>query len=184
MPSRIEAMTASYNTPADTVAIWTGEKYVPSIERCIEELGREKVEALFKLRLIRLNVLSNAARPLTDAMIETMVPPLINTITTVCETTFTLADVRIVFDRAERGYYGKMYGGYGIADITSWFMTYDREKCEAIDAYEIRRKDAEVSMSIADRVRGERLSFRDAQAWYLQEQAKKNTNLQNLQHHD
>ena len=173
-PDAIDVMTADYNSPADTVAVWAGDKYVPSIDRCIAEIGRTKVEALFKLRLIRLNVLSNASRPMTEPMIDQLVPTLINTITADCASTFTLADIRIIFDRAERGYYGKMYGGYNSADIIGWFRDYDQEKCQAIDAFEIRRKDAELSAGAGNNnVISELAKNRDAQRWYIQEKARK-----------
>lgn len=173
-PQAIEVMTARYNSPADTVAVWAGEKYVPSISRCIAEIGRTKVEALFKLRLIRLNVLSNAARPMTEAMIDELVPVIIKAITDDCATTFTLADIRIVFDRADRGYYGKMYGGYNASDVLGWFQQYDREKCQAIDAFEVRRKEAELNAGAGNNnIITEVAKNREAQRWYIQEKAKK-----------
>ena len=144
-PASIQAMTQQYRSADDTVELWTGAAYVPSLKHCIHELGRERVEAMMKIYLIRLNVTTNAARPLTEEVIEGMVPVIMDHIVNDLETTITLADLRIVMDRAMRGYYGKPYGGFGCQEICGWFDQYDREKMDAIDAFEMRRKDAEMN---------------------------------------
>lgn len=143
-PAAIAAMTADFKSPQDTVAVWAGKAYLPSIEKCITDLGRNRVEAVLKLYLVRLNITSNSARPLTDMAIDAMVPVILDHILEDLEVTISTADLRIVFDRAMRGYYGKMYGGIGCNEICDWFTQYDREKQEAIDQYEERRKQAEL----------------------------------------
>lgn len=143
-PKAIQTMTQQYHNASDMVAVWTGDAYVPSLDRCFRELGRERVEAMLKIYLIRLNVATNASRPLTEDVIEIMVPVILDHIVNDLETTITLADLRIVMDRAMRGYYGKPYGGFGCQEICGWFDQYDREKMDAIDTFEMRRKDAEI----------------------------------------
>lgn len=139
-PKVINTMTAAYRSAADTAAVWEGKAYVPSIERCIKDMGRDSVEAMLKLYLVRLNVTTNAARPLTEGVIEAMVPVILNHITNDLDVTINLADLRIIFDRATTGQYGKPYGGYTCQEVCSWFDQYNREKMDAIDQIERRRK--------------------------------------------
>lgn len=142
-PDAIAHMTKDYRSPQDTVAVWAGKAYLPSLEKCIADQGRNKVETTLKLYLMRLNVNTNAARPLTDGAIEAMVPIILDHILYDLEVTINTADLRIVFDRAMRGFYGKMYGGFGCNEICDWFTQYDREKKDAIDQFEERRKQEE-----------------------------------------
>lgn len=139
-PKVINTMTAAYRSAADTAAVWEGKAYIPSLGRCIKDLGRDSVEAMLKLYLVRLNLTTNAARPLTEAVIEAMVPVILNHILNDLDVTIDLADVRIIFDRATTGQYGKPYGGYTCQEVCSWFDLYNREKMDAIDQIEQRRK--------------------------------------------
>ena len=172
-PTSIQAMTQQYRSADDTVALWTGAAYVPSLQHCIHELGRERVEAMLKIYLIRLNVATNASRPLTEEVIESMVPVILDHIVNDLETTITLADLRIVMDRAMRGYYGKPYGGFGCQEICGWFDQYNREKMDAIDAFELRRKDAEIHGSRTNHRGREVARMRDAMHQYNLENMKK-----------
>ena len=139
-PKVINTMTAAYRSAADTAAVWEGKAYIPSLDRCIKDLGRDSVEAMLKLYLVRLNLTTNAARPLTEAVIEAMVPVILNHIINDLDVTIDLADVRIIFDRATTGQYGKPYGGYTCQEVCGWFDLYNREKMDAIDQIEQRRK--------------------------------------------
>lgn len=178
-PNAIEAMTIQYRSAEDTVAVWEGKAYIPSLNRCIRELGMEKVEAMLKLYLIRLNVVTNASRPLTEDVIDIMVPVIIDHIINDLDVTITLADLRIIFDRAMRGHYGKTYGGFGCQDVCNWFDQYNIEMMNAIDAVELRRKQEELGHArTSTRVR-EVARMRDAMHQFNLENMKKE--LQNQQ---
>lgn len=142
-PKAIATMTSDYKTPEDTVAVWAGRAYLPSLNKCIDDLGRIRVENALKLYLIQLNMATNPARPLNEDIIDTMVPPILDHIIEDLNTSITTADLRIVFDRAMRGFYGKMYGGFGCQDVCDWFSQYDVEKMNAIDRYEEKRKQGD-----------------------------------------
>ena len=165
-PNCIAVSTVDYRNAADTVAIWEGRSYVPSLDRCIRELGRERVEAMLKLYLIRLNLATNATRPLTEEVIESMVPVVLDHITADLDVTISLADLRIVMDRAMRGYYGKAYGGFGCQDVCGWFDQYNREKMDAIDAAELRRKDGDLQGARSNHRGREVARMRDAMHQY------------------
>ena len=158
--------TMAFRSAEDTAAVWEGKAYVPSIDRCIRDLGREKVEAMLKLYLVRLNVATNASRPLTEEVIEAMVPVIIDHITNDLDVTINLADLRIVMDRAMSGHYGKAYGGFGCQDVCGWFDQYNREKMEAIDAIERRRKSEELGGYRSNGRKGEVARMRDAMHQY------------------
>ena len=172
-PKAINAMTAAYRSAADTAAVWEGKAYVPSLERCIKDMGRDAVEAMLKLYLVRLNMTTNAARPLTEGVIEAMVPVILNHITNDLDVTINLADLRIIFDRATTGQYGKPYGGYTCQEVCSWFDQYNREKMDAIDQIERRRKCDELGGGRRSNHRGTEMArMRDAMHQYQLEKLK------------
>lgn len=174
-PKNINTMTAAFRSPQDTVAVREGKCYIPSLNRCIKELGRDSVEAMLKLYLIQLNVGTNAARPLTEAVIEAMVPVILNHITNDLDVTINLADLRIIFDRAMSGQYGKPYGGFTCQDVCSWFDSYNREKMEAIDQIEYRRKYEELGGHRSNGRAAEIAAMRSAKHQYDLEQLQKST---------
>ena len=172
-PKVINTMTAAYRSAADTAAVWEGKAYIPSIERCIKDMGRDAVEAMLKLYLVRLNVTTNAARPLTEGVIEAMVPVILNHITNDLDVTINLADLRIIFDRATTGQYGKPYGGFTCQEVCSWFDLYNREKMDAIDQIEHRRKCDELGGCRRSNHRGTEMArMRDAMHQYQLEKMK------------
>ena len=174
-PKVINTMTAAYRSAADTAAVWEGKAYIPSIERCIKDMGRDAVEAMLKLYLVRLNVTTNAARPLTEGVIEAMVPVILNHITNDLDVTINLADLRIIFDRATTGQYGKPYGGFTCQEVCSWFDQYNREKMDAIDQIEHRRKYDELGGGRrSSGHRYEVAKMRDAMHQYQLEKIKEN----------
>ena len=178
-PKVINTMTAAYRSAADTAAVWEGKAYIPSLDRCIKDLGRDSVEAMLKLYLVRLNLTTNAARPLTEAVIEAMVPVILNHIINDLDVTIDLADVRIIFDRATTGQYGKPYGGYTCQEVCGWFDLYNREKMDAIDQIEQRRKYDE--LGCGRRSSGHRYEvakMRDAMHQYQLEKMKQDAQSQ------
>ena len=172
-PKVINTMTAAYRSAADTAAVWEGKAYIPSLERCIKDMGRDAVEAMLKLYLVRLNITTNAARPLTEGVIEAMVPVILNHITNDLDVTINLADLRIIFDRATTGQYGKPYGGFTCQEVCSWFDLYNREKMDAIDQIEHRRKCDELGGGRRSNHRGTEMArMRDAMHQYQLEKMK------------
>lgn len=171
-PLAIGMATEQYRSADDTAMIWAGQGYVPSLNRCMKELGQSKVEAMLKAYLIRLNVVGNAARPLSEGAIEAMVPVILDHILNDLDVTITLADLKIIFDRAMKGHYGTPYGGFTSQDICGWFDKYNREKMEAIDRIEERRKRNDFAGRSNSRAT-ELAKMHDANAQYLTEKAKK-----------
>ena len=178
-PKVINTMTAAYRSAADTAAVWEGKAYIPSLERCIKDMGRDAVEAMLKLYLVRLNITTNAARPLTEGVIEAMVPVILNHITNDLDVTINLADLRIIFDRATTGQYGKPYGGFTCQEVCSWFDLYNREKMDAIDQIEHRRKCDELGGGRRSNHRGTEMArMRDAMHQYQLEKMKQDAQSQ------
>ena len=170
-PNAIWKMTELYQSPQDTVAVWEGKAYIPSLSRCIKELGRWRVEAMLKFYLIMLNAATNAARPLSEAVIEAMVPVVLRHAVEDLDVTINLADLRIIFDRAMAGQYGKPYGGFTCQEVCQWFDSYNLEKMQAIDMVEQRRKLAESSARTNGRL-AEIAAFRKANKKYQLEKMK------------
>lgn len=172
-PLAIQLATEDFRSADDSVMVREGLAYVPSINRCAKELGKAKVEAMLKAYLIRLNVVGNAARPLTEGAIEAMVPVILDHILHELDVTINLADLKIVFDRAMKGHYGTPYGGFTSQDICGWFDKYNREKMDAIDRVEERRKRNDFMTGRSDNRVGEIAAMKNAHAQYITEQEKK-----------
>lgn len=176
-PIGIGIATEQFRSAEDSVMVKYGKAYVPSIDRCLKELGQPKVEAMLKMYLIRLNVTTNAAHPMTEAMIDGTVPTLLNHIIKDLLVTINLADLRIIFDRATTGYYGKPYGGYTSQDICGWFDQYQQEKIDAIDRVEQSRKGEELrafaNSNHSEYAKLEKAAMRAAHAQYIKEQEAK-----------
>ena len=172
-PVGIGMATEQFRSADDSVMVKYGKAYAPSLDRCVNELGQPKVEAMLKMYLIRLNVTTNAAHPMTEAMIDSTVPALLSHILNDLRVTINLADLRIIFDRATTGYYGKPYGGFTSQDICGWFDQYQREKIDAIDRVEQSRKGEELrafaNSNNSEYANLEKAAMRAAQARYITE---------------
>lgn len=144
-PAYIRSATA-YITNADMSVAETRYKAptIPTVARVTHELGRAKMEAALKAQLVTVNLVANAARPMTEDVLDAMVPVVLDHILSL-DIDVNMADFRIIFDRAMRGQYGKFFGGIGCQDICAWFSAYEQEKMDAIDRYEEKIKSADLS---------------------------------------
>lgn len=106
--------------------------YLPTVRKCISDLGLVPTTAMVKLQLVKLNFMLNMARPLSDDMIEIYAPLIVDRIVEE-DVSLNLADLRIIFDNAAMGRYGKVFGGLGLNDIISWIDQYVSDKMEAIN---------------------------------------------------
>lgn len=174
MPDYIRQATAAIRTPETSVEVNRYRGVLPTVEKCVKEMGTATMEAAIKMQLVALNVAANAARPMSEAVIDTVAPVVLDYILNL-EVSINLADFRIVFDRAMRGDFGKIYGGIGCQDICSWFKAYEAEKMEAIDRYEDRIKQGDLGGYRSNHRGTEITRMRDAMHQYQIEQLKKNT---------
>lgn len=111
---------------------------VVSINRLVRELGYKETAALIVMQLARLEMMLNVSKQMhPEAMAETatmVVDSCINAGVGV-----NVADIDIIFKRALKGEYGKIYGGVSCADVLSWFKEYYVEKSEACVQYNIEK---------------------------------------------
>lgn len=123
-----EATRAVTNARQSVELSMRGQIYVPTVKKIVHDLGCQRMEALIKAELVSLNVMLNLARPMTEPMIEGTAPLVVQHILD-DDCSVTMADLRIIFDRAKSGAYGSYYGGIGSADIIGWIDSYIAEKC-------------------------------------------------------
>ncbi len=135
LPAFIREATRAVTTPRQSVELSkSGQIYVPTVRKIVNDLGTQKMEALVKAELVSLNVMLNLARPMTEPMIEGTAPLVVQHILE-DDCDITLADLRIIFDRAKKGTYGNFYGGIGSADIIAWIDGYIAEKCSEYERW-------------------------------------------------
>jgi hypothetical protein len=134
-PAFIREATRAVTNPRTSVELAkSGQLYVPTVRKIVKELGDQRMEALIKAELVALNVMLNLARPMTEPVIEGTAPLVVQHILE-DDCDITLADLRIIFDRAKKGTYGGFYGGIGSADIISWIDGYIAEKCSEYERW-------------------------------------------------
>lgn len=170
-PDYIRTATIAIRTPDSSVEVNRYKGVIPTVEKCVAEMGTATMEAAIKMQLVALNIAANAARPMSEAVIDTVAPVVLDYILSL-EVSINLADFRIIFDRAMRGDFGKVYGGIGCQDICSWFKAYEAEKMEAIDRYEERIKQADFSGRRSSNTRADAAKMHEVYAQYLTEKSK------------
>lgn len=166
------------------VAMKSTNIYIPTVRRIIRELGEQYTANYIKLQLISLNVMLNLARPMSEAMIEQTAPLIVRHLQEEV-TDVSIADLRIIFDRAKTGYYGSFYGGIGCADIIKWIDDYVcNDLSEALEEY-YRREKNEREGGCHARTSGqsgvERLKNHEAMAMYYQNKIAKETGENNAE---
>lgn len=168
-PAFIREATRAVTNPRTSVELAkSGQLYVPTVRKIVKELGDQRMEALIKAELVTLNVMLNLARPMTEPMIEGTAPLVVQHILE-DDCDITLADLRIIFDRAKKGTYGSFYGGIGSADIIAWIDGYIAEKCSEYERWhqnEYQRLDP-YERGSSD-TKAERNAFHEALAKYTQ----------------
>lgn len=149
--------------------------WMPDIDSITRTYGEATAASVIKLMLIKLNIETNPTRPLTEAHIEAMAPMVVRHMVE-SSVTFTVADIKILFETAAMGKYGKLYGGFGLQDICQWIDAYELEKITAIDRIEEERRCRDEY----DRTSGrdERQVNHAAAVWYQQQRTKNDDNTQ------
>lgn len=177
-PAFIREATRAVTNPRTSVELAkSGQLYVPTVRKIVKELGDQRMEALIKAELVTLNVMLNLARPMTEPMIEGTAPLVVQHILE-DDCDITLADLRIIFDRAKKGIYGSFYGGIGSADIISWIDGYITEKCSEYERWH-QNQYAQPAAKRSYRSEGdERNAFHEALVQYTQSRLTQNTEQQ------
>ena len=134
-PQYIQEATRAITDERKSVELCGGGKvYVPTIDKVVAQCGTAAMEALVKTELVRLNVMLNLSRPMSETMIDLTAPLVVQHILE-DDCGVTLADLRIIFDRAKAGRYGQYYGGIGSADVIGWIDGYIAVKCSEIERW-------------------------------------------------
>ena len=100
-PDYIRAATLAIRTPEGSVEVNRYKGVIPTVEKCVAEMGTDTMCAAIKMQLVAINIAANAARPMSEAVIDTVAPVVLDYILSL-EVSINLADFRIVFDRAMR----------------------------------------------------------------------------------
>lgn len=111
---------------------------VVSINRLVRELGYKETAALIVMQLARLEMMVNVSKQMhPEAMAETATMVLDSCIN--AGVGVNAADIDIIFKRALKGEYGKIYGGISCPEVLRWFNEYFMEKSEACVQWNIEK---------------------------------------------
>lgn len=151
----------------------SGQLYVPTVRRVVKELSNVDMERLIMSYLVRLNASLNLARPMNEVMIKTTAE-IVNKHILEDDCDITLADLRIIFERAMMGYYGYFYNGIGLNDVIRWVDTYIGEKCDEYERwYHNQYSEPDPYSRISGDRSAERNAFHEAMVHFEQERQKK-----------
>lgn len=110
--------------------VWRAK--TPSLARINREAGTDLVIDLLSLWITRINKMLNITNPMnpeqityTSRQVFTQNPML------------TIADIKLVFDRAVTGQYGKDYNRLDSSVICTWFRTHWEERLQAAETVNI-----------------------------------------------
>lgn len=170
-PAYIREATMEITNARESVELAKSGLYIPTVRRISRELGQKRMEAMVKSELVMLNLALNLARPMTEPMIE-MTAPLVVQHILKDDCDVTLADLRIIFDRAKSGAYGKLYGGIGSADVIGWIDDYIAEKCAEYERWHQNAYSNIDPYKRGDGGRSVRDAFHEAAVWNAQRQTQ------------
>lgn len=152
------------------------ESNMMSLSTSVKQFGYKDTAAAIVLQISRLELLLNVSKQMqAEAIAETAKMAIDHCLEAgVC---INLADVDIIFKRAAKGEYGKFYGGFGCADVLSWFNLYTNEKAQAYVDYNIEKsskyKFKSERAATTARAR-ELIEHKRAHAQYLTEKLERN----------
>ena len=89
----------------------------------IKEFGFDTVQAIIELHLLALNQSVNVGKPLTEFQIKEISIEIISEFYYL-----SIVEISLIFRKAKRGDYGKLYNTLNIVDILTWFTTYCEER--------------------------------------------------------
>lgn len=159
------AIPEDTRNPQSIVAYTRGGGYIPTMKKACADLGDVRTTAAIKAMLIRLNMLLNLPRPMTEQFIESCSSMIVKKLTSkYWDTDINFADLRNIFSNAAEGKYGKFYGGLGTDDILGWIDTYTLEKEAAIEQWHHDTYHEDRKGSVCEQ---DREGYRHAVADYL-----------------
>jgi hypothetical protein len=95
----------------------------PSIAKIKSKYGEKKIAAYIKVWVLRFNSMLNVTRPLKPYQIDRLATKIVRKFWAL-----RIADIYMVFNRAEEGYYGASFESISIDKIQSWFSEYYEER--------------------------------------------------------
>lgn len=169
-PKAISDATTAVKTAQHSVDLTRGrhpQGYLPTIGEIRRNMGEQSAADVIRLQLAWLNTQINATRPLTSVQIDIMAPFILQHMME-ASISYNLADIKIVFQRAAAGVYGKLYGGIGVQDVCQWLDAYEQEKIDAIDRWEGQHRDGDPYERRSLDASVEQDINHAAQVWYQQ----------------
>jgi hypothetical protein len=96
------------------------------ISALVKQVGEDKIQALIELHIWQLNSTMN----LNNKLNETQVMEIAIEIMSIYFY-LSIEDIFLVFRKAKRGEFGKVFGSLGMIDIFEWFKKYDEERTKS-----------------------------------------------------
>tara|TARA_R110000744_G_scaffold87868_1_gene171462 strand:+ start:3021 stop:3578 length:558 start_codon:yes stop_codon:yes gene_type:complete len=86
-------------------------------------VGKDSLHALIEIHIWNLNSTMNLQNKLNEAQVMEIAVEIIS-----MYYYLTMEDIYLIFRKAKRGEFGKVYGSLSMIDIFEWFTKYDNER--------------------------------------------------------
>lgn len=90
-----------------------------------KDIGRDRIQALIELHIWQLNSTMNLQNKLNETQVMEIAIEIMS-----MYYYLTMEDIYLIFRKAKRGEWGKVYGSLSMIDIFEWFSKYDLQRTE------------------------------------------------------
>tara|TARA_R110000772_G_scaffold51709_6_gene118604 strand:+ start:116 stop:664 length:549 start_codon:yes stop_codon:yes gene_type:complete len=111
-----------------------------------KHLGMDSVLAVIELHLISLNAAVNVNQHLNEYQIKEIAIEILS-----IHYHLNMVEIGLIFRKAKRGEYGKLYGVLNMVDILSWFSLYSEERAKLYIEKQMANRFKDDSMRSEDR---------------------------------
>jgi hypothetical protein len=116
-----------------------------------KHLGMDSVLAVIELHLVSLNSAVNVSNHLNENQIKEIAIEILSV-----HYYLNMVEIGLIFRKAKRGEFGKLYGALNMVDILIWFSTYYEERISHFMEKQIANRFKDDSMRSEDRKMWER----------------------------
>lgn len=140
-PAAMITSCRKVKTPAQAI-----EKDPNGVAFYAKHLGEDAIMAVIELHLIALNQSVNVGQPLTKFQIKEIAIEILSEFYYL-----SMVEINLIFRRAKRGDFGKLYGVLNMVDVLTWFREYSEERAAHFIQESTKHKQRDTSMRSEDR---------------------------------
>lgn len=95
------------------------------LSKLTKDIGSDRIQALIELHIWQLNSTMNLQNKLNETQVMEIAIEIMS-----MYYYLTMEDIYLIFRKAKRGEWGKVYGSLSMIDVFEWFSKYDLQRTE------------------------------------------------------